>query len=184
MLMNKRGMFFGLYLVVITLILCGVVFMVRYQQGQDLPNELVSPVVVLDVVDGLSVFEMREVELIKESAKGVNFGSGDFDKEFRVNFLAAVKSDDKMKGFIFKNLTVEDRLTNEAPGFFDNVLYPEGLTSKDGNSLVFGRTEVGKKLSSRVPKASQNYFPVEFTFVFERMYEIRKVNGKVEVTVV
>jgi hypothetical protein len=184
MLRNKRAMFFGLYLVVVTLILCGVTFMVRYQQGQDLPSELVSPAVVLDAVDGLSVFELREVELIRESAKGVNFGSGDFDDNFRVNFLAAVKADSEMKKFIFEDLAVNGRPASEAPGFFENILYPKDLTSKQGNSLIFGRANVVKTVESDTPKSRKNFFPVEFVFEFGRTYEVTKSGGSVVVEVV
>ena len=189
---NKRGMFFGLYLVVVTLILCGVAFGIRYQQGQNLPDELISPTVVLNVVDGLSVFEMREMNLINKAAATVNFGSGGFEDDFRNNFLALVKADAKMTEFILWDLTVngqpisfENRaMSFLASGFFENTLYPSRLTSKKGKSVIFGRDRVGKKFVSETPNEDKHFFPAEFTFEFEKTYEVKKVNGKVEVTVV
>jgi hypothetical protein len=181
---NKRAQFFGIYLVLLTLLMCGTVILVYNQQQGNAESELISPKRVLDIVDGLEVFELREVELIKESASGVNFGSGDFDDDFRANFLAAVKANDKMKEFIFSDSTVDGRPAAEASGFFENILYPEDLTSGQGDYLVFGRAKLKKSMESETPKSRKNFFPVEFVFEFERTYEVRKSGGSVVVEVV
>lgn len=180
---RKRGMFFGLYLVVITLLMCGVVFFVRYQQSDDLPNELVSPSVVLDIVDGLDIFEMREKKLIEDSLVGVEFGADGFDGEFRKKFLDGIGSDEKMKGFIFDRLIVNGRDVAESDGFFENILYPDRLTYEDGGKLYVGRDRVGKRIVFAPPIKSSNYFPVDFSFEFERGYVVSEVGGKIKVEV-
>jgi len=172
---RKRGMFFGLYLVVITLLMCGVVFFVRYQQSDDLPNELVSPSVVLDIVDGLDIFEMREKKLIEDSF--------DADAEkFRESFFGGIS--DEMKEFIFDRLIVDGRKVSETDGFFENILYPDRLTYIDDGKLYFGRDRVGKRSVFEPPVRSSNYFPVDFSFEFERGYVISEVDGKIKVEVV
>ena len=65
--MDKKAQFFGLYLVFITLFLCGVVISLYHVQQKNALNSLVSRRAVLEVQDGLELFEMREVSLIKDS---------------------------------------------------------------------------------------------------------------------
>lgn len=218
MMVNKSGQFFGIYLVLLTLLMCGTVILLYYQQEGNARSELVSPKVVLDIVDGLEVFEMREVELIRNSFNGVSFGKGGFEDEFRVNFLAGIGSDErmlevirnsydgvdvgsglfanevrrnflagvdpgkKMRDFIFDRLVVGGRGVVETDGFFANVLYPDRLTFVEGSKLYFGRDKVGKKGFFRTSDNTKNYFPVGFTFEFERSYVISEVGGKIEVS--
>jgi hypothetical protein len=176
---NKRGQFFGIYIVFVTLFLCGAVFLVRFQQIGMGQNELISPRVVLDIVDGLEVFELREADLIERSCGGLDFGEADFDKKFRKKFLDGVEADEKMKAFIFDRLTVRGNDAGEVPGFFANVLYLERLTFVDGDKLYVGRDTVGKRNVFEPSDRSNNYFPIEFTFEFEKSYVVDGASCKI-----
>ena len=165
MRLNKRGQFFSLYLVALTLFMCAIVIWM-YVIGQDnTKSSLVSPAGVLSVRDGLEVFEMREVELIKSS-----FGK-DVEK-FRENFFSGMG--EEMKEFI-----KEDVDKAGVDGFFENVLYPESLTYVEGDKLYFGRAKVVKQSMLKPLVRTKNYFPVDFVFEFERNYLISEVGGKI-----
>ena len=167
---NKRAQFFGIYLVLLTLLMCGTVILLYTQQANNAKSELVSPRDVLDIVDGLDVFEMKEVELIK--------GSYDKDvRKFRENFFSGMG--EGMKEFI-----KEDVDKAGVDGFFENVLYPESLTYVEGDKLYFGRAKVVKQSMLKPLVRTKNYFPVGFVFEFEKSYVVSKVGGEVKVEVV
>lgn len=185
--MNKEGQFFGLYLVFITLFLCGVVVGVYHVQQGNALNSLVSPRTVLEVRDGLEVFEMREVDLIRESLVEVDkvevFGTQDFVEEFRRIFIEGVLADDDMTEFIFSNLTlkgqnVEDDARLKSRNFFENGLYSEGLTSFEDGKFIFVRGIIGKGMYLKATDRYKINFPVGFSFEFGRKYLISLVDGK------
>ena len=175
-MMNRRAQFFSLYLVALTLFMCVIVIWM-YTLGQsNAESSLVSPVETLIFRDNLELFEMREVALIKKSF------DVDVDK-FRKNFLAGVELDEKMKGFLFDRLVLNGVSLKEIPGFFENVLYPESLTSVSDGKLFFGRARIGKRGVFKPLQNTENYFPVDFIFEFERNYVVSEVDGKIEVEV-
>ena len=165
MRLNKRGQFFSLYLVALTLFMCAIVIWM-YVIGQDnTKSSLVSPAGVLSVRDGLEIFEIREVELIKSS----------FDKDvkkFRENFFSGMG--EEMKEFIKEDVDKAD-----VDGFFENVLYPESLTYVEGDKLYFGRAKVRKESVLNTSAKAKNYFSVDFSFEFEKSYVVSKVGGKI-----
>ena len=185
---NKRGQFFGAYLVVLALMMCGIVVGLFYlQQGNALLNSLVSPKAVLEVRDGLDVFEMREVNLAKESfakiKKSYDFCSDEFSEEFRDDFIRRVLMNEEMKKFIFEDLTfkgisIEDTARLESLSFFENILYPSELGDCEGGTRSFIRANVGKYIKLKGEDQSKINFPVDFSFEFGREYSISK-NGEV-----
>jgi len=145
---NKRGQFFGLFLVVITVFLCLSVILLYGKQQDNAENSLVSPKVVLEVRDNLEKFEMQEKELIEESLVGIEdeFCSEEFLVSFREKFLEGISVE--MKDFIFSDLTlggvdVLDEHKNE--DFFVEVVYPV-VEDCDGDYFVFSRAKVGKSI--------------------------------------
>ena len=189
---NKSGQFFGLYLVFITLFLCGVVIGLYYIQQTSALNSLVSPTVVLEVRDGLELFEMREINLIRDSLVEANktevFGTDDFIEEFREIFISGVLAEDGMTEFIFDNLTlkgqsVEDDARLKSRNFFENGLYLEGLTKFENGKLIFERGVVGKEMHLKADDRVKINFPVKFSFEFGREYLISFVEDKFVVEV-
>ena len=51
--------------------------------------------------DNLSIFEMRELELIESSLDSVH---GDFGDDFRSSFIEGVMVDEEMRDFLFSDL--------------------------------------------------------------------------------
>jgi len=190
---NKRGQFFALYLVFITLFMMGVVAGLYFVQYKNVQAALVSPMEVLKARDGLELFEMRETELIKSSLDeaGGDFCSEGFAKDFERTFIDRALADGLVRDFIFSNLTLNGRKVEEDARladreFFENVLYREGLTECENGQRFFSRAKVGK---SYVLKAKGNgglriSFPVGFNFEFERKYKITKNSGGFEVKAV
>ena len=151
--------------------MCAIVVWMYVIAQDNASSSIVSPVGVLSVRDALEVFEMREVELIKSSY------DVDVDK-FRGNFLKGISVE--MKEFVLADLIVDGRPVGDVDGFFENILYPDRLTFPKGDDLHFGRAKV-EKMKVLKPVKSKNYFPVDFSFEFERSYVVSEVGGKVRV---
>ena len=167
---NKRGFVFPLYIVALTLLMCGTVIMLYLNQQGSLNSSLVSPLAVLEVRDDLEIFEMRERELILE-----HWSKDSFKEDF-VNGLT-----DEMRDFVFSDLIwngelMEGEFSRDA--FLENVLYSVEL--KDSGNLILERARIGKRLILESEDEVKASFPVEFEFEFERAYLIRQ-NGRVEV---
>ena len=184
---NNRGQFFGIYLVALTLVMCGVVVGLFYVQQGNALNSLVSPKAVLDVRDGLEIFEMREMNLIKESFvavdEGIDFCSGEFAKAFQDSFIDKVLLDEEMKEFVFDGLIfggtdVESSARSGSEDFFRNILYSGEMGDCVDDARVFSRVSVGKFARLKASDQGKINFPIDFNFEFEGKYSIDK-NGKV-----
>ena len=68
---SKRGVFFALLLVFVTLFLSASVVLLYGVQQKNSDNSLVSPKVVLDIRDELELFEMRADVLIEFLVKDI-----------------------------------------------------------------------------------------------------------------
>ena len=185
-MLNRRGQFFSLYLVALTLFMCGVVIWM-YVVGQgNLDSSLVSPKAVLDVRDGLEIFEMREMELIKSSVKGVDgeFGSDEFLNLFHKNFINGVMADEEMREFIFSVSSINEvrvaMAHRDKRDFFENVVY---LKAKFvGGKISFSRVKMKKDVPLLAEdRKNKNNFPVDFGFEFEREYLIDKDGSIVKI---
>ncbi len=170
--LGKRGMFMALYLVMLTPLMCGIVLMSSFNHQEELSVSLVSPRVVLDVSDGLDVFEMRERAVILLSLE-----KSGMDKDaFRSEFVSGLSSE--MREFIFSNLTlmgvdIEKESDKE-------LLLNEGLYSvrEDSGNLILKRLEVGKRIFLEAKEDARIEFPVEFRYDFSAEYLISERNGK------
>ncbi|MFH1238431.1 MAG: hypothetical protein ABIH79_02745 [archaeon] len=187
---NKRAQFFGLYLVFITLLLCGIVMGLYHIQQKNAFSSLVSPKEVLEVRDDLEIFEIREVSLIRgslvEASKTEVFGTENFREEFRRIFIEGILVDEGMKEFIFSNLTLKGKSFEEdarlkSKDFFENGLYLESLTKFENGKLIFGRGIIGKDMYLKATDKDRISFPVDFSFEFSKAYLINFKNGEFEV---
>jgi len=180
-MINRRGQIFSLFMVFFTLFLCGTVIALYFIQQGAVHASLVSPTGVLLVRDNLTIFEMREVELIKKSLPSEDFGSEDFKASFRNNFIEGVLADENMKSFLFSNLYingVEVREQDKNRNLLEDGIYPENSISFDGDKMNFGRTKIRKEVLLIAEDRSKIDFPIYFTFEFDRKYLINK-NGEV-----
>lgn len=179
--MRKRGMFFAVYLTVITLVMSGVVVGLYLHQQGNIAAAVVSPLPILQIRDNLSLFEMREQDLILnslESASG-SFGSDEFASSFYENFLSGLDSD--MKNFLVEDLYWSGSSFEEGDfggdTFFSNVVYRVS-PSYNLNKMIFVRSEIGKKGMLSSGGRDSVRFDVGYVFNFEKTYEITKVGNK------
>jgi hypothetical protein len=181
---NKRGFIFGLVLVFVTLFLSASVVLLYIHGQRNSDNSLVSPRVVLEVRDDLELFEMREVELIRESLVSADgdFVSSGFIDSFRELFVDGVMSDERMKDFLFEDLISVDGANVEGGDKNRNLvevgIYPERLTKEEDGGIIFARTAVEKGKFLVADDSSKINFPVGFGFEFERAYVITFENSK------
>ena len=185
---QKRAQVFSLMIVFITLFMCIISSVYIYMiQQENAKSSLISPLTVLQVRDNLTIFEMREKELIENSLKevDVSFVDIDFPKKFKNIFVAGVMQDEKMKGFIFNDLTLNgkkaDNLKFDEESFIGNVLYSK--VEKDSGKLKIVRSKIGKSISLSAKNKLKVNFPVDFLFEFGREYLITKKDGKFKVVV-
>ncbi len=186
---NNRGQFFALYLVFITLFMCGVVAGFYYMQQDDIHGALVSPMGVLKERDSLDIFEGKEVGFIESSLEVASgqFGSDEFYDSFRDSFIRRVMGDDEMMEFLFVNLSidgVEIREQDKGQELVENVIYPSGSYGLVNGKLSFVRSKISKSFLLTAKDKSKIHFPVDFSFEFERKYLISKGDGEFEVEVV
>ena len=170
---NKRGQLFSAILVLITLLMCGLSIMVYSVQQERVQSSLVSPLVVLDVRDNLDIFEMREKELVLKSVES----SGIDELAFKAALVSGFN--DKMKDFIFSNLTRDGKEMKRGEfdevSFLDNILY---TVQEDSGDIILKRNEVGKSFELRALVLSGVNFTIAFAFNFSAEYLIKKVGSK------
>lgn len=174
---RKSGQFFSLYLVALTLFMCGIVIWMYVVGQANAGNSLVSPVKVLEMRDKLEVLEMREVELIRDSMKGIEgeFGSDAFLDLFHKNFVEGVMDDSDIKDFVFSVSLIDGadfpKAHMDKREFFENKVYPMAkfVDGKISFSRVAMKNESVLLANDRKDK---KHFPVDFSFEFEREYLI------------
>lgn len=181
--MGKRGVFLFFYLVMLTVMMCGIVWGLYIHDQSGLKASLVSPLAVLEVQDELEIFEMRERELIRDSLDEGSFGESGFEDEFKERFLDGFGSE--MREFVFGDLVWRGAEMDTGVGFnrdafLDNVLYSVDVDSGD---LVLRRSEIGKRGSLRASDSGFLSFPVDFEFSFDREYLVSEEGGEIVVEV-
>jgi hypothetical protein len=183
--MNKRGQFFGLYLVLITLFMCFLVIGIYILQNEEVSNSMVSPNAVLNLQDEKELFEMQERNLIL--ASGVyNLGLEEIDKWGEEDFLKNVEAsftdsllfpkNEWMLNFLFKDLTINGVLV-EAEAFNEMVEkrnFLEGIYSFEfsGEKMKVGRRDLAKDFRLEVEDSEKNKinFVVDVEYIYNKDY--------------
>jgi hypothetical protein len=179
--MNKNAQFFSFILLLITIMMCGLSIVIYLEHQKDVQSSLVSPLTVLEVRDNKTIFEMREMELIKKSLDEVeaNFGTAEFIKEFRRKFISGISNE--MKNFIFSDLFWEEKAlekgTFNEDTFLENIVYKESLSEINSGEMKFRRGKIGKTFELKALKIEKVNFPVDFYFEFDKEYSITKKSG-------
>jgi len=187
MMNGKRGFVFGLYLVLLTILMVGTVAVLYSVQQRNANGSLVSPVPVLQSRDRLENFEYNEgvfAENVFESVKGkgLEIGSDEFVQEFREEFLSMVEGDKDVKNFLLEGLVIDGKDAAELgldreeafDNFLENKVYGESSFYFEGDKLVISRSVLTKqdKLSAPSGLNTKIRFPVTFYFEFERTFEV------------
>lgn len=167
--MDKKGVFMGLYLVFLTLFMCGAAAILYIYQSGDLANELVSPVPILELQDRQEIFEMQEYSLIIDSATGEK-DAEKIKQDFCTGFSNLNSS------FLFENLVFEGRSdwgnafsTIDSKNNFCSRIY--SFEFKDSN-LVVKRSNLGKAFRLKVADRKRINFPMGVSYNFDKTYVI------------
>ena len=189
--MNKRGQFFMIYLVLITIFMIGIVIGFYYLQNtqyQKTASSLVSPMEVMEIRDDKILFELKEEEYILsalEEAEG-KFDSLEFKSSFRNSFLSKVGNDVLMKEFITRDLIfqgrkVESEAASQFEDFISNSVYPESLIVFENGKMVLERSDIEKNKLLLAKENNKINFPIVFNYNFKKKYLISFEDGKYEV---
>ena len=169
---NKKGVFFGIYLVVLTILMIGIVIMLYFKEQKNVNSTLVSPVPVLELRDNLEHFEMRENEI----ALDVFSSFGKDPIEFKKSFLDSVGSDDFMKYFLLNDLIINDKGVDandlDYKNFLENKVYVGNFELKN-EAIIIKRSILTKRMNlSSMNGDIKIRFPVNLSFDFSREFKV------------
>jgi len=177
--MDKRGQIFALFLVFLTLFMCGSVILLYYSSQDKVSASLVSPRAVLDMRDDVKIFEMNEISSIKsaleEASKKAEFGTKEFSDSFKDSFFSKLKIYPLITERVYqRDQDVSEGARLNTALFLRNALYPESLTYYDGKNLYFGRASLEKRTRLETSDKLKNNFVVDSKFSFDKKYLISK----------
>ena len=175
--MGKRGILEVPYVVILTLLLCGLVLGFYIEDQDELKGSLVSPLEGLRIQGELDIFEMRERELIFDSFEESGFDAVKFEDVF-ISGLSLEMRDFLLEDLFYNGQSWEGRDFDEE-SFFDSI-YSVGVS---GENLVLKRREVGKKILLSAGDSGELDFSVGFEFNFDREYLVGEEDGEIFVEV-
>jgi len=160
---NKQAQFFSMYLVVLTLFMCGLsIFMYFAQQGE-IGNSLVSPVSILNLSDELEIFEYREFELVKNTVCDFKDRKNeDIASEIKEEIINRIFVGGEIYDFLISDEVVDSRQMLES-------LY---RVSKNGKVVTVGRKAQKNFGLEPIGKDKKNNFPVKVEWKYEKEYKI------------
>jgi len=180
MLRNKKGQFFAIYLVLLTLFMCGMAIFLYYMQSKNVGNSMVSPTTLLDLKDKQEIFDLSEKNIVlsasKESGLAINQDLNIFNDKF-IEFVMKPEQED-FRSFIFSNMTLDGKVITEAtvasPESRKAVFETRGiyLFSIENSALKVERKHVGKSFVLRAPNKKDANFISFVDYDYSRAYLI------------
>jgi len=167
---GKRGQFFALYLVLLTLLMCGLVIFVYFIQDRNVSNSLASPVALLRLQDNKEMYELQENKLIsdaiKEAEKSESFGTSGFNNKFSEIFFNSLNKPEQkeFRAFMFSNTI--DQLNND---FFNNI-YKISFS----NNLIVQRVSLEKNFIITASDKNKINFPVFVSYSYSKTWSCNK----------
>jgi len=177
LLSNKRGQFFSLYLVLLTIAMIALDLAV-YLQGQDkIQGAVVNPGEVLGVSHFYDLFMIREQEIILDSLYAVGeghvFGTNEFSEEFRGLLISAVLEDPLMSEFILEDIALDGKKLDAVPdNLFESRVYSASSFVFDEDTLSFSRGSLGKEFTLTSDSLKKVSFPVRVYFEHSQDYRV------------
>ena len=179
--MNKKGQIFPIFLVFLTLLMCGSVMFLYFHNQDKVSASLVSPKAVLEIGDDVKTFELQEKHFINNSlgvaSASEEFGTKEFLDSFRDAFFRElINNPDSFitEGIFMSGTDVSLGASKNTEAFFKNALYPAALTYYEGKNLHFGRASIEKRTRLQTDEKLKNNFAVDFSFNFDNKYLISK----------
>jgi len=178
---NKRGQFFAIYLVLLTLFMCGMAIWLYYMQNGNVANSLVSPTSLLDIKDKQEIFEIQEKNLIILSAGESGLSENKDINLLKTKFIENVFKPEQLefRDFIFSNLSLDGIAISPAAVASDDakrvVFETKGIYefSIEGNSLRVERKHLGKSLLLKVSDRSKINFITKVDYDYGKSYLIQ-----------
>ncbi|MEI6058273.1 MAG: hypothetical protein WCP89_00725 [archaeon] len=174
MMKDKRGVFLPLYLVFLTVFMCGLVITMYWAQDKHVQNSIVSPYPLLNLQMERERFEMQERDLINESIKS----SGGKDVSVLKVIFCDSFSTSEFTNWLFKDLVYDNRenveksfVSSASKKAFCNNIY---MFSVSGGLLRVERLKLNKRFDL-IPAISSKEvirFPVKIDYEFSKNYEI------------
>jgi hypothetical protein len=199
--MDKKAQFFPIYLVFLTVIICGLVVAIYIYQNNLLKEDVVSPIALLSLQDKQYIFEAVEKEVILQQANLTltslgesKWNSQEFLSEFKKNYfnalIATSYNGNKIREFLFQDVYLNG---NRVPDiafsseesqrkFFEDIY----IFSFENSNLKIERKNVEKYFTISVEKTTtKRNFPIDVLYSYskQRLFsldEIKKgINGGV-----
>ncbi len=178
--MNKKAQFFAIYLVLLTLFMCGMAMWIYYMQNKEVYNSLASPTSLLDLQDKQELFDLQErnIAIVSANESGLT-ENGDINA-FKTNFIDYVMKpeQEQFRDFIFTSLTVDGKprvfnIDDDAKkrDFLENTVYDFTLDN-DNKNLKIERKHLGKTFSVKAPDKSVINFIVFADYSYDKNYLI------------
>jgi len=180
---NKRGQFFAVYLVVMTIAMCFLAIMIYTNQQKNIQSSVVSPLVVLRLEDKKQILEMREEVILRISAKealnkGGAWGTSGFLEQVKKDFINSTLNSNSSRDFIFSDLYFQGqkmeigKLTEQDKENFLNGIYEFSFENSD---LKMKRKVFGKFLMLKANERSKINFASDLRWEFEeKTYTIKQ----------
>ena len=188
MRINKKGGFFALYIVAITLLMMFVALWMSGAQKPKTDSSFISPVNLLELEDNYQIFEVAEKKNIELSAKvslnevgednlNTVVGRQNFERLFKEKFFDQMFKNGNVVGFLFSGFKydekIKDRPEEEKKNIIKDVMYEIDF---DGNNLVVKRNKRPQKVSKywklqREDMTSRFSFPVRVEFTYDQEYD-------------
>jgi hypothetical protein len=167
---NKKAQFFAIYLVFLTLFMCGIAIFLYFAQKAEVENSLVSPVPVLEMQDQKEIFEIQEKSIIYASlleAKGNGWDASIKDR-FKSIFLDYLDNpeQEQFRNFIISGLAINGV---QVTGNFDlkSIYF---FDFKD-DELIITRKALDKRINLEPANKKTINFPVEVYYSYSRTWK-------------
>jgi hypothetical protein len=172
--MAKRGQIFATYILVLTLVMCGMVIFLYFAHQGHSKNSLVSPKAVFEFRDDVRTYEILERKLILESLEEAgDFSENGFAQSFKEVFLDKINKEREIKELLFKNISREASVRANERDYLKSIY----VVGREGERVIFSRVSAEKNLRLKAEKTNQINFPVDFKYRFEKKYLISFVDN-------
>lgn len=179
---SKKGQFFAIYLVLLTLFMCGMAVWIYSMQNKDLnKNSLASPISILELQDRQELFDLQERNIVIVSAKATGLTENGDVSAFKEKFLDNVMNSKNkyFKDFIFSSLAVDGKPKgaisvaddSAKKEFLKNTVYSFDI-DKENKNLKVQRKSVGKTFLVRAPDKSVANFIIFVDYMYAKSYLI------------
>lgn len=186
---NKKGQFFAIYLVLLTLFMCGMAIWIYYMQNKTVNNSLASPVSILELKDKQELFDLQEINIIAVSAKESELAKNKDLGAFKGKFFdyLMMPEQEQFRNFIFSNLTLDGKFITAATIASDEAkksILGGGYGAASGNALEIyhfsiegdklkvERKHLGKYFLIKSPDRSVTNFIVFVDYNYDKSYLI------------